>query len=160
MSQITGISTVCSTNSLDSLERKHQSPHYWALSYHSDLTLSQELQPMAAQFWKKAGPPLVKILATSSCRSSKTGPWPLVGLDWWIPMPWRHHDTRQPRCIGWNTLHLWAMVIWIGQRPTAIGHYGGCRCPSQYISNNLADSIIIVVSHSICILTVSINKPG
>ena len=47
---------------------------YRALSYYSDLTLSQELQPMAAQLSKKAALPLAKILATASCRSSKTGP--------------------------------------------------------------------------------------
>ena len=48
---------------------------YWALSYYSDLTLSQEFQPMAAQLSMKAALPLAKILATASCRSSKTGPW-------------------------------------------------------------------------------------
>ena len=45
-----------------------------ALSYFSDLTLSQEFQPMAAQLSMKAALPLAKILATASCRSSKTGP--------------------------------------------------------------------------------------
>ena len=43
-----------------------------ALSYYSDLTLSQEFQPMAAQLSMKAALPLVKILVTASCRSSKT----------------------------------------------------------------------------------------
>ena len=37
-------------------------------SYYSDLTLLQAFQPMA----KKAALPLAKILATASCRSSKT----------------------------------------------------------------------------------------
>ena len=45
-----------------------------ALSYYSDLTLSQEFQPMAAQVSTKAVLPLAKILATASCRSSNTGP--------------------------------------------------------------------------------------
>ena len=44
------------------------------LSYYSDLTLSQEFQPMAAQLSMKAALPLAKTLATASCRSSKTGP--------------------------------------------------------------------------------------
>ena len=46
---------------------------FWTLSYFSDLTLSQEFQPMAAQLSMKAALPLAKILATASCRSSKTG---------------------------------------------------------------------------------------
>ena len=45
-----------------------------ALSYYSDLTLSQEFQPMAAQLSMKAALPLDKILATASCCRSKTGP--------------------------------------------------------------------------------------
>ena len=45
-----------------------------ALSYYSDLALSQEFQPMAAQLSMKAALPLSKILATASCRSSNTGP--------------------------------------------------------------------------------------
>ena len=52
-------------------------PHFfwtWALSYYSDLTLLQEFQPTAAQLSMKAALPLAKILATASCRSSKTGP--------------------------------------------------------------------------------------
>ena len=39
------------------------------------LTLSQEFQPMAAQLSMKTALPLTKILATASCRSSKTAPW-------------------------------------------------------------------------------------
>ena len=46
-----------------------------ALSYYSNLTLSQTFQPMGAQLSKKAALPLAKILATTSCRSTKTGPW-------------------------------------------------------------------------------------
>ena len=49
-----------------------------ALSYNSDLTLSQAFQPMAAQLSKKAMLPLAKIRATASCRSSKPGPC------WWL----------------------------------------------------------------------------
>ena len=45
------------------------------LSYYSDLMLSQAFQPMAVQISKKVALPLAKILATASCRSSKTGPW-------------------------------------------------------------------------------------
>ena len=45
----------------------------WALSCFSDLTLSQEFQPMAAQLSMKAALPLAKILATVSCHSCKTG---------------------------------------------------------------------------------------
>ena len=47
---------------------------YCALSFYSDLTLSQGFQPMAAQLSMKAALPLAKILATESCRSSKTRP--------------------------------------------------------------------------------------
>ena len=47
----------------------------WVLFYYSDLTLSESFQPMAAQLSNKAALPLAKILATASCRSSKTGPW-------------------------------------------------------------------------------------
>ena len=47
---------------------------YRALSYYSDLTLSQSFQPMAAQLSKKAALPLAKILATVSSHSNKTGP--------------------------------------------------------------------------------------
>ena len=47
----------------------------WALFYYSNLTLSQEFQPMTAQLSKKAALPLAKILETASCRSSNTGPW-------------------------------------------------------------------------------------
>ena len=43
------------------------------LSYYSDLTLTQAFPPMAAQLSKKAAHALAKILATASCRSSKTG---------------------------------------------------------------------------------------
>ena len=46
----------------------------WALSYYSDLALSQAFHPMAAQLSKKAAHPLAKILATTSCCCSKTGP--------------------------------------------------------------------------------------
>ena len=46
-----------------------------ALSYYSDLTPSQEFQPIAAQLSMKAALPLAKILAKASCRSSNTGPW-------------------------------------------------------------------------------------
>ena len=53
--------------------------NYRALSYYSDLTLSQEFQPMAAQLSMKAALPLAKILATASCRSSKTGPRAVMG---------------------------------------------------------------------------------
>ena len=45
-----------------------------ALSYYSDLTVSQEFRPMAAQLSMKAALPSAKILATASCRCSKTGP--------------------------------------------------------------------------------------
>ena len=51
-----------------------------ALSYYSDLTLSQSFQPMAAQLSKKAALPLGKMIATASCRISKTGPWYLFPL--------------------------------------------------------------------------------
>ena len=51
-----------------------------ALSYNSDATLSQTFQPMTAQLSMKAELPLAKILATASCRSSKTGPSDPI---WW-----------------------------------------------------------------------------
>ena len=46
----------------------------WALSYYSDWTLSQAFQLMPAQLSKNAALPLAKILVTTWCRSSKTGP--------------------------------------------------------------------------------------
>ena len=49
--------------------------HVRTLYYCSDLTLSQEFQPMAAQLSMKAALPLAKILVTS-CRSSNIRPWP------------------------------------------------------------------------------------
>ena len=51
-----------------------------ALSYYSDLTLSQEFQPMEMQLSMKAALPLAKILATALCRSSKTGPRALASM--------------------------------------------------------------------------------
>ena len=50
--------------------------HTWELSCYNDVSLSLSLsfQPMAAQLSKKAALPLAKILAKTSCRSSKTGP--------------------------------------------------------------------------------------
>ena len=58
-----------------SLPVQHQTIIWtWALSNYSDLTLSQEFQPMAAQLSMKAALPLAKILVTASCCSSKTGP--------------------------------------------------------------------------------------
>ena len=45
-----------------------------ALSYYSDLMLSQAFQPMVAQLSKKAALPLAKIVATASCWCSNTGP--------------------------------------------------------------------------------------
>ena len=47
---------------------------YRTLSYHCDMTLSQEFQPMGAQLSLKAVLPLAGFLATASDRSSKTGP--------------------------------------------------------------------------------------
>ena len=44
-----------------------------AQPYYSDPTLSQEIQPMAAQLSMKAALPLAKILATVSCRSIRQG---------------------------------------------------------------------------------------
>ena len=44
-----------------------------ALYYCSDLTLSQEFQPMSAQLSMKTALPLARNFATASCRSSKTG---------------------------------------------------------------------------------------
>ena len=60
---------------------------YLALSYYSDLTLSQEFQPMAAQLSKKAALPLAKILAT--CRNNVSNTWTL--RDWsraWPTLTW------------------------------------------------------------------------
>ena len=57
---------------------------YWVLSYYSDLTLSQEFQPMVPQLSKKAAIPFAKSLATASCCSSKTGPW-ATGLHSRVP---------------------------------------------------------------------------
>ena len=58
----------------------------WAL-YYSDLTLSQEFQPKAAQLSMKAALPLAKILTTVPCRSSNTGPSAVIlatfPFQWW-----------------------------------------------------------------------------
>ena len=70
---------------------------YRALSYYSDLTLSQEFQPMAAQLSMKAALPLAKILVTASCCSSKTGSRTLMfsllnWTNWWFETPWHSRD--------------------------------------------------------------------
>ena len=44
------------------------------MSNYSDLMLSQAFQPMAAQLSQKSALSLATILATESCRISKTGP--------------------------------------------------------------------------------------
>ena len=49
------------------------------LNYRSELTLSQEFQPMAEQLSMKAALPLAKNLVTASWRSSDTGPWSREG---------------------------------------------------------------------------------
>ena len=160
ISQITGISTVCSTDYLDSLERKHQSPHYRAVSYYSDLTLSQEFKPMAAQLSKKAAPPLAKFLRQRHVAVVKQGPGPLKVWSDGFPC---HDVTMTPASRAASVETHYTYEQWwseLARGPTAIGHYDGCRCPRHYISNNLTDSIIIIVSHSIRILTVSMNKPG
>ena len=62
---------------------KQVNPSWWigksqpqALSYNSELTLSQSFQPMAAQLSKKAALPLAKILVTGSCQNSTSnGSW-------------------------------------------------------------------------------------
>ena len=69
--------------------------HPRALSYYSDLTLSQAFQLMAAQLSKKAALPLAKILATASC------------IHWWYVHPCT--GIRWPReCmlpyVTWNTM--------------------------------------------------------
>ena len=60
-----------------------------ALSYYSDLTLSQSFQPMAAQLSKKSALPLAKILATASCHNSKTGPRVEFA---WLNAEWTYGD--------------------------------------------------------------------
>ena len=75
-----------------------------APSYYSDLTLSQEFQPMAAQLSTKAALPLAKILATVTCRSSKTGPW----------LPYICH----PRCLD-HISEILLLLPWIQH----------CGCP-------------------------------
>ena len=77
----------------------------WALSYYSDLTLSQEFQPMAAQLSMKASLPLAKILATAWCRSSKTGPRYSL-----------HHQMQaflqnyKPGIVGFSTIGV--LLLW------------------------------------------------
>ena len=66
-----------------------------ALSYYSDLTLSQEFQPMAAQLSLKAALPLAKIRATTSCRSSKTGPTEPI-----LPNPPEHISVKVITLVG------------------------------------------------------------
>ena len=61
----------CKVNTMDADNLAH--PETRALSYYSDLTLSQSFQPMGAKLSKKAVLQLVKLLATASHRSSKTG---------------------------------------------------------------------------------------
>ena len=69
--------------------------HPRALSYYSDLTLSQAFQLMAAQLSKKAALPMAKILATASC------------IHWWYVHPCT--GIRRPRAcmlpyVTWNTM--------------------------------------------------------
>ena len=71
----------------------------WALSYYSDLTLSQKFQPVAAQLSMKAAPPLTKILATASCRNSKTGSKPC-----WTSVQ-RNSCNAASIHAGWLMLH-------------------------------------------------------
>ena len=81
-----------------------------ALSYYSDLTLSQEFQPMAAQLSMKAALPLAKILATASCRSSKTGPSIGLVMAWCHQLRslWNRWNIQQLFMIG-NTSFHWSM---------------------------------------------------
>ena len=53
-----------------------------ALSYYSDVTLSQAFKPMATQLSKKTALPLAKILAKASCHNSTTGPSTAYLLAW------------------------------------------------------------------------------
>ena len=90
-------------------------------SYYSDPTLSQEFQPMAAQLSMKAALPLAKILATASCRSSKTGPSspyiPTTCCVWLVVFPLDSHDK------GWQKLNLLTMACSrvAGMNAAAIG---------------------------------------
>ena len=114
MSEITNNTTVCSATCSDQYQQQQQKHikalHYWAVSYYSELMLSQEFQTMTAQLSMKAALPLAKILATVSCRSRKTGPWSYgreTTCHWLIPltrasnadgdsMPSRHPDPKTP----------------------------------------------------------------
>ena len=77
---------------------------HWALSkYYSDLMLSQAFQSMAVQLSKKAALPLAKIIATASCRSSKTGPWlclsEVTGYKWYMNFHWDKYE-------DWSDTHV------------------------------------------------------
>ena len=78
-----------------------------ALSYYSELTLSQSFQPMAARLSKKAALPLAKILATASCHNSKTGPRVEFA---WLNAEWTYGDqdnsseTIMPKYFASRTL--------------------------------------------------------
>ena len=85
---------------------------YEALSYFSDLTLSQAFQPITA-LSKKAPLPLADILATASYRSSKPGPsTPWLHIEnresSWCQLccHWRHRklSLRQPLCTQWRRI--------------------------------------------------------
>ena len=54
--------------------KTHKYVESTALYYYSDLTLSQEFQPMAAQLSMEAALPLARILVTASCCNSNTEP--------------------------------------------------------------------------------------
>ena len=70
-------------------------PHWvtWALSYYSDMTLSQEFQPMAAQLSMKAALPLAKFLRQRHVAVVRQGPASYTGRSKQVTLThWHKHD--------------------------------------------------------------------
>ena len=114
-----------------------------ALSYYSDLTLSQEFQPMAAQLSMKAALLLAKVLATSSCRSSKTGPWSLNKRKR-ATRAFTLNDCYQlPHEIGWRNKGRCCNIGYPHQHPHPSGPFyqHGLTLIPAWISNYMANKV-------------------
>ena len=123
-----------------------------ALSYYSDMTLSQEFQPMAAQLSMKAALPLAKILATASDRCSKTGPC-------CSSPPETHISTASPElessalvscdicwCIGVSLYHADHPVSWMQQSSKLSTTRRNIRGGPLLTHQQISDGAIVVGS--------------
>ena len=84
-------------NEFESIVCKNSMQFVWALSYYSDLTLSQSFQPMVAQLSKKAALPLAKILATVMSQLWDTA----LGHNVWTLYGNSLYDDIAPICAQW-----------------------------------------------------------